>query len=1177
MCAGGAGEYEVIRCGEAGHNIRNRPTMKGTPVGLLCRTSKIKASTHVNNSEGDWVQLERESVETYCEKEGEAWTLARSASEIVYLEQEVESEYETDSDSEEEDATSSGAAQASAPVPMAGLQPVAPFGHPAPSFPWFGAMPGQGKDQQQGQNVLVAQQQPLVGGLFRPVMGSPFGAPNPNAPVPPVPPLFGGAALPIGRPLFDALRPAVDNALAHGGGFAFGQPFGGNAPVPAFGGAFGGGLGGGVFGAAPPAVAGAPLFGGFGPPQPAKPSPFQFSVSPSKEDRSGEEEKRDKAEGGFSFGAVAASSLPAGEMAASPVFTLGASPQKSKLEEGMKKTSRSGRGGKMRSKSPAKFGGKMEKTGTASEDKGKVCKALSPAVAKSMRAVFAAFMWHEGITHDAMACASYLKFHPELTKTTGKEKEPEKKEQPEAPKPEAEKKEQEPAKKESEQEETEKKEETATDKPQAAEEVKEGDTSEKAQGDKKPKEDKEQVKPENKLPATLRHLVAFWDELVGGIQLATSKKLQQPKVPELKIRAKIVERPETEQPPKPKEKPKVKPVAGPGQTVCELCDEAFPNPVTYHMKRSHPGCGKHAAGQGYNSGGTFCGGWAGNCGDGGHGGSTWYLMCNSCHDKYIDQKKDQSLAQDKRMKHGGVVVKMASGKPKFKPPSSSDSHNIITENCRFLLELESASETKGDDLGRLKSPESTPLTEKLSWEETLEPEQLRNLDLTVSPSRKFQYLERGISVPSVADTLLIKSKAATLEEKRSFMARSPSIEERITMTLERGKIRARDASKAKEEPRRPSYLRSISVAVPEARGDLEGEELNRSIKRKHSPASTPIDDGRKLVVRGPVNLVERMSPKLYKLVQRQQTEAERDKQSSPSERALKRPLLSFVCQQLDLDCMRRSMVRALTHSACRIHAMEAFEWQLRHVTQTAALHDLMWFFAASLTPPPPPEPDAEEKKEGEKKEKEEVDLTMGEHPAEGLLAAGDGLIPLTSVFHTLLRTISDLMGQLPQGSAVQQMAMRSWCLHFQTQDHTFLHRSYVFSRINQMLTHVDDDDSRNNGSSQAPAAVSIVLLPDIAAMGNVTASSRPAMLESLTDGSTETFWESGDEDKHRSRWLQVVFEQPDVRPEVVYVHVDNNRDSGVSSHVGVWSCDVGSYAIGETHCWQSVVNDNGTS
>lgn len=37
-------------------------------------------------------------------------------------------------------------------------------------------------------------------------------------------------------------------------------------------------------------------------------------------------------------------------------------------------------------------------------------------MAECLRAVFAAFLWHEGIVHDAMACASFLKFHPALPK-----------------------------------------------------------------------------------------------------------------------------------------------------------------------------------------------------------------------------------------------------------------------------------------------------------------------------------------------------------------------------------------------------------------------------------------------------------------------------------------------------------------------------------------------------------------------------------------------------------------------------------------------------------------------------------------------------------------------------------------------------------------------------------------
>lgn len=53
------------------------------------------------------------------------------------------------------------------------------------------------------------------------------------------------------------------------------------------------------------------------------------------------------------------------------------------------------------------------------------------------------------------------------------------------------------------------------------------------------------------------------------------------------------------------------------ETLCELCGETFSHPVTYHMRQTHPGCGQHAGGRGYNSGGNYCLGWAGNCGDGG--------------------------------------------------------------------------------------------------------------------------------------------------------------------------------------------------------------------------------------------------------------------------------------------------------------------------------------------------------------------------------------------------------------------------------------------------------------------------------------------------------------------------------------------------------------------------------
>lgn len=44
---GGVGTYEVVQCGSAGHNVRSKPGLKGTPVGRLTKGSKIEAVEEV--------------------------------------------------------------------------------------------------------------------------------------------------------------------------------------------------------------------------------------------------------------------------------------------------------------------------------------------------------------------------------------------------------------------------------------------------------------------------------------------------------------------------------------------------------------------------------------------------------------------------------------------------------------------------------------------------------------------------------------------------------------------------------------------------------------------------------------------------------------------------------------------------------------------------------------------------------------------------------------------------------------------------------------------------------------------------------------------------------------------------------------------------------------------------
>lgn len=75
-------------------------------------------------------------------------------------------------------------------------------------------------------------------------------------------------------------------------------------------------------------------------------------------------------------------------------------------------------------------------------------------------------------------------------------------------------------------------------------------------------------------------------------------------------------------------------------------------------------------------------------------------------------------------------------------------------------------------------------------------------------------------------------------------------------------------------------------------------------------------------------------------------------------------------------------------------------------------------------------------------------------------------------------------------------------------------------------------------------------LRDLMGECEVRASSRQAMVPSLTDASTETFWESGDEDRNKTKALTITC-PPASRPQAVYVHIDNCRDLGVSQFSSV--------------------------
>ncbi|XP_075279518.1 E3 ubiquitin-protein ligase MYCBP2 isoform X14 [Opisthocomus hoazin] len=785
--------------------------------------------------------------------------------------------------------------------------------------------------------------------------------------------------------------------------------------------------------------------------------------------------------------------------------------------------------------------------------------AMSPSVAECARAVFAAFLWHEGIVHDAMACSSFLKFNPELSK----EHAPIRSSLTQQP---------------AEEKETKLKNRHSLEissalnmfnisphgpdiskmgsinKNKVLSMLKEPPLHEKCEDGKTETTSFETsshhtMKSKSPLPLTLQHLVAFWED----ISLATIKAASQNMIfpspgscAVLKKKESDKDNKKTKKEKKKKEKVETRPrgnlfgemaqlaVGGPEKdTICELCGESHPYPVTYHMRQAHPGCGRYAGGQGYNSIGHFCGGWAGNCGDGGIGGSTWYLVCDRCREKYLREKQAAAREKIKQSRRKPMQVKTPRALP------TMEAHQVIKANALYLLSLSSAAEPSilcyhpakafQSQLPSVKEgiSEDFPIKMPCLYLQTLARHHHENF-AGYQDDNLFQdemrYL-RSTSVPAPYISVTPDASPNVFEEPESNMKSMPP-------SLETSPITDTDLAK------RTVFQRSYSVVASEY--DKQHSILPARVKaiprRRVNSGDAEVGS----------SLLRHPSPELSRLISAHSS-------LSKGERNFQWPVLAFVIQHHDLEGLEIAMKQALRKSACRVFAMEAFNWLLCNVIQTTSLHDILWHFVASLTPAPvePEEEEDEENKSNKENAEQEKDTRVCEHPLSDIVIAGEAAHPLPHTFHRLLQTISDLMMSLPSGSALQQMALRCWSLKFKQSDHQFLHQSNVFHHINNILSKSDDGDSEESFSISIQSGFEVmnqelcivVCLKDLTSIVDIKTSSRPAMIGSLTDGSTETFWESGDEDKNKTKNITINCVKG-INARYVCVHVDNSRDLG---------------------------------
>lgn len=80
------GDFQVIKCGASGHNVRSRPSLKAPPVGMLVLGNRVRVSEYVVNADGCWVLLDDQTKEKYCfNTDGDAWSLAMGHNNVLYL------------------------------------------------------------------------------------------------------------------------------------------------------------------------------------------------------------------------------------------------------------------------------------------------------------------------------------------------------------------------------------------------------------------------------------------------------------------------------------------------------------------------------------------------------------------------------------------------------------------------------------------------------------------------------------------------------------------------------------------------------------------------------------------------------------------------------------------------------------------------------------------------------------------------------------------------------------------------------------------------------------------------------------------------------------------------------------------------------------------------------------
>ncbi|VIO97478.1 B-box zinc finger family protein [Brugia malayi] len=541
--------------------------------------------------------------------------------------------------------------------------------------------------------------------------------------------------------------------------------------------------------------------------------------------------------------------------------------------------------------------------------------------------------------------------------------------------------------------------------------------------------------------------------------------------------------------------------------LCELCEEWHAAPVTTHMRMAHPGCSKYSGGQGYNSSGKYTSGWSGNCGDGGRPTAVWYLMCATCRSKYLLQTP--SGHQQERTRRWREFC-ASSAVAEMSPEA------VIKQNAMFLMELNACLDDDSKDTSRATS----------GWTINLFP-------------------QSSMVTPPVTSTCIQTDVGIVSQPQLSNGGGNGCHLRKLSYASDPGPKHSCVTTHSALSNYNPLYSTRRLGSSPLTNASNQNGMVN-SIRRKMLEGYER---------RQSAEIVQSPSVALKSLL----VEQNNISGSANVNVSLRRPVLTFVMERHNLARIREAMATAVARATFFAHSFRVWNWLLKMVSTESSVADILWQYLTALNSYVPL------CRWRKNHLRLATNLRLLPHPWRVCYLAGPVANKMVQQLHSFLHTVAVIVQSNGVNTNLRCLCFRVWTFQLTVHEQDLLSLICdVLASVGNVLADSSEDHSWNLDDGERKTDYrslqeqklllsrkrKIQLQADVKQMEDITgilsyeASSRQAMIACLTDGNSETFWETGEEDKNRPRYVTVHCDIRSYKATLLTVYVDNIRDEG---------------------------------